>query len=107
MSSLKVKFGRRLRELRKSKKMTQEQIAEFVSIEPPNFSKIECGMHFPQPEKIEKIARALNVDIKELFDFEHMQKRQTLIDNINKNLEDFDIKKVELIYKFIENLKVL
>jgi transcriptional regulator with XRE-family HTH domain len=54
MSSLKDKFGKRVKEIRKGKGITQEQLAESVNIEPPNISKIECGMHFPQPDKIEK-----------------------------------------------------
>lgn len=47
-------------------------MSELVSIEPTNLSKIESGIHFPQPEKLEKIAQALNVSIAELFEFEHL-----------------------------------
>ncbi len=43
MSSLKEKFGKRIKELRKAKGFTQEEIAELVNIEPPNISKIESG----------------------------------------------------------------
>ena len=106
MSSLKFKFGKRLRELRRSIGMTQEQLAELVNIEPPNLSKIECGMHFPQPDKIEKIAQALKVEIKALFDFEHFQKKQELIEFIDSSLDGFELKTVELVYKFVSNLKL-
>lgn len=106
MSSLKIKFGKRLKELRKSKGITQEQIAEIVNIEPPNISKIECGMHFPQPEKIEKIANALGVEIKDLFEFEHFKKKQELLTYIMEALDGFELKTVELVYKFIYNLKL-
>lgn len=106
MTSLKLKFGKRVRELRKSKGFTQEQIAELINIEPPNFSKMENGMHFPQPEKIEKIAKALGVEIRELFEFEHLQKKQDLIKYIINELEALDTKDIELIYKFVYNLKL-
>lgn len=106
MSNLKHKFGRRIRELRKSKGLTQEQIAELINIEPPNVSKLESGLHFPQPDKIEKLAKALNLEIHDLFDFEHLQERQDLIRFIMINLEEFDIKTVELVYKIIYNLKL-
>ena len=105
MSSLKIKFGKRVKELRKSKGITQEQIAELISIEPPNVSKMENGLHFPQPEKIEKIAKALDIDIKDLFDFEHIKKRDELVKYITTSLNDFDLKTIELIYKFVSNLK--
>ena len=107
MSLIKKQFGKRLRELRKSVGLTQEQLAEIVSIEPPNLSKIECGMHFPQPEKIEKIANALNVSISELFNFEHLQEKNMLIQGINESLEKFDLQKVELIYKIVTDLRIM
>ncbi len=106
MTSLKEKFGKRLKEIRKSKSLTQEQVAEYVGIEPVNISKIECGMHFPQPDKIEKMAAVLNVEIKELFNFEHFNNRDILIKYIEESLEEFDLKDIELVYKFISNLKL-
>jgi transcriptional regulator with XRE-family HTH domain len=106
MTSLKQKFGKRVREIRKSKGITQEQIAELISIEPPNVSKMESGLHFPQPDKIEKIANALNVSIQELFDFEHIQKREDLIEYIMNSLSRYDNKTLELVYKFVYNLNI-
>lgn len=106
MLSLKQKFGKRVRELRKSKGLTQEQIAELINIEPPNVSKLENGLHFPQPDKIEKIAKALNVNVQELFDYEHVNKKQDLIKFIKKEIDNYDIKTLEFIYKFICNLKL-
>ena len=106
MSSIKEKFGKRLRELRKSKGFTQEQLAELVSIEPPNLSKIECGTHFPQPEKLEKIANALNIQISDLFEFEHIQEKNILVNYIISTLTEFDSKTVELVYKIISDIKL-
>ncbi len=106
MSFLKERFGKHLKELRKAKSLTQEQMAEIVGIEPVNISKIERGMHFPQPEKIEKIANALNTDIKELFNFDHIQNKEMLIDYINNTLKRFDLKDIEIVYKFIKSLEL-
>ena len=106
MKSLKYKFGKRVRELRKSRGLTQEQIAELINIEPPNVSKMENGMHFPQPDKIEKIAKALNVEIYDLFDFEHHNDRIELLNKISIFLKEADLNDIELVYKFINNLKL-
>lgn len=106
MISLKQKFGKRVRELRKSRQMTQEQLAELISMEPSNISKMECGLHFPQPEKIEKLAKILNVGVQELFEFEHFNKKQDLIKYIENSLQNFDLKTLELVYKIIYNLKL-
>lgn len=106
MISLKQKFGKRIRELRKSRHMTQEQLAELLSMEPSNISKMECGLHFPQPEKLEKLGKILDVGVHELFEFEHFNKKQDLIKYIENSLLDFDLKTLELVYKIIYNLKL-
>lgn len=106
MQSFKQKFGKRVKELRKSKRMTQESLAELISMEPSNISKLESGMHFPAPEKIEKLAKILEVEVKELFEFEHFNKKQDLLKYINETLSEFEIKDIELVYKFVNNLKL-
>ena len=105
MSSLKNKFGKRIKELRKACGYTQEEVAEIVGIEPPNISKIENGLHFPQPDKIEKFAAVFKTEIKDLFDFEHFKEKELLLDEINKFLESTTNKNIELVYKFIKSLK--
>lgn len=106
MVTLKNKFGKRIRELRKSKKLTQEQFAELIGMEPSNISKMESGLHFPQPEKLEKLAKILDVNVSELFNFEHFNKEEDLINYIDNSLKDFDLKTIELVYKFVYNLKL-
>ncbi|MCR5260360.1 MAG: helix-turn-helix domain-containing protein [Candidatus Gastranaerophilales bacterium] len=105
MSLLKTNFGKRVKELRKSRGLTQEQLAGLIDIEPPNISKLENGNHFPLPDNIEKISKALNVHIKDLFDFEHYDEKQVLLDKINDYLQKADSKELEFIYKMIENLQ--
>lgn len=39
-------FGKRLRELRTSKMLTQETVAELIDIKPENYSRIENGLSF-------------------------------------------------------------
>lgn len=105
MDSLKNKFGKRIKELRKAMGYTQEELAERIGIEPTNLSKIENGLHFPQSEKLEKLARLFNIKIMELFNFEHFQNKESLLKEIESFLESADIKQVEFVYKFIKNLE--
>jgi len=104
MTSLKSKFGKRVKELRKSKGYTQEQIAELIGIEPPNISKLEKGIHFPLPENIEKLAKALNSNIQDLFDFEHFEDKNNLKIKLQEYIETAEEKEIEFIYKLIINL---
>lgn len=69
MSDLRAKFGRRLRQLRRERDMTQEQLAEAASISVDMLSNIERGVNAPSFETLEKLANVLRISIKELFSF--------------------------------------
>ena len=58
-------IGNRIRELRKSYGLTQEQFAEKVGLDNKYLSKIENGLHLPTYKTLQKISEALN----EEFDF--------------------------------------
>lgn len=105
MSSLKSKFGKRIKELRKSNGYTQEDVAEKIGIEPTNLSKMENGLHFPQSEKLEKLAKVFKISVMELFNFEHFQDKELLLKEINEFLLSTCDKNLEIVYKFIKSLK--
>ena len=70
MHDLKRRFGTRLRGLRRQKGLTQEQLAEMANLSVDFISLIERGICAPSFESLEKLARALSVREKHLFDFE-------------------------------------
>lgn len=105
MKTLKEKFGLRLQELRKSLNLTQENIADKINMDIPNLSNIENGKRFMTPENIEKIAKALNVEVKDLFDYEHLQTKDAIIAKIQTFLSTADPKDIEFVYKTITNLQ--
>ena len=63
------KFGRRVKELRLSKNMTQETVAWEAGIEPMQLSRIERGIINTSLSHILAVAKALGVKAKELMDF--------------------------------------
>lgn len=63
-------FGKRLRELRKSKNLSQEALAWKADSELSQISRMERGIVNAGLSQIFKIAEALEVPAKELFDFE-------------------------------------
>ncbi len=101
MMSLKEKLGKRIQEIRKSKKLTQEKLAEMIGLDTPNLSNIERGKRFVTSETLEKIITSLQVREKDLFDFEHIKTKQELLNSINKILLDSDIKELEYYYRMI------
>lgn len=65
--AIKVRIGARIRVLRNNKGLTQEQLATLSGTKQPNIQMYEAGLRSPTIEVLEKIAKALRVDLKELF----------------------------------------
>lgn len=60
-------MGKRIQRQRKLVGLTQEELAEKVGISRAYIGYIEQARNTPSIELLEKIARVLRVDIKELF----------------------------------------
>lgn len=59
-------FGKRVKEIRLSKKMSQGDVAKILKVHPTYISGIERGLRNPSLITLEKIAKALSVDIDKL-----------------------------------------
>jgi len=68
-SELKRKFGERMREIRKKKGMSQEDVALDIKMDLTSINEIEKGHRSPKLVTIYKIAQALNVSSSELLPF--------------------------------------
>lgn len=104
MGEISRKLGLRIKELREKRGLTQLKLAEVLNMEASNLSKIERGVQIPKEESLEKIAKVFEVDIKDLFDYEHLSDRKIIIEKINtllENLEDGELRKY---YKILINL---
>lgn len=100
---MKKLFGKRLRELRIQKGLTQEKMAEYIGIKPENYSRIENGLSFPKPENIVKISKVLNVEIAELFQFSQLSDYTHILEQVTKKLQN-DADSTMLVYKFLRTL---
>lgn len=63
-------FGSRVRELRKEKEMSQEELAFKASISPAHLGQIERAQKSPTLNTISEIAKGLNVPITALFEYD-------------------------------------
>lgn len=70
MVQLKEDFGKRLQTLRIEADITQEKLADDVGLTVESISNIERGIFGPKFENLEKIAKALDISVKKLFEFE-------------------------------------
>ena len=95
---IKELLGKRIKELRKEKGLTQEQLAETVGIEPNNLSRIEKGRNYPTPENLLKIANALNVSVDKLYIFEHHKQYAKIKEELTNAIDDENFGR--MLYKF-------
>ncbi len=86
--SLKYQLGQKIQLLRKKRRLTQEQFAEMIGIDPKNVSKIEIGANYPSPETLTSIAKALEVDIYELFVFKQELSTDEMRSEITRAIEN-------------------
>ena len=71
---LQKKLGQRIASLRKTKKLTQEQLAEALGCSVEFISLVERGVNSPSVAGLEKFAKILKVEVKELFTFEEKKR---------------------------------
>lgn len=101
MKELKL-FGLRLKELRTVRKLSQEQLAAKADISSKYTSRIEMGQHFPSIYTIKKLADALHVELKDLFEFAHeVRNSMELKEIISKLLKEADDEKLKLLVKIL------
>lgn len=70
--SLKKAFGKHLKQLRKERHVTQEQLAELVGVlDDRTIRAWEAGEDLPSADHLEKLCEKLHAPIRELFDFDY------------------------------------
>lgn len=96
--------GKRIREYRKQKNWTQEQLAEAASLHYSYIGGVERGDLNISLETLEKIAAALGVPAGELFRPEVVLDKQQLFDEHMKWVSSRSAEEIELITKITRNV---
>lgn len=69
-NSLSTKIGTRIRILRETKNMSQQDLADLCNFDKGDMSKIESGKANPTIKTLLKISQALEVKFPDLFQIE-------------------------------------
>ena len=75
-----MNLGNKIRELRRARNLTQEQLAASLNISAQAVSKWEMSASYPDMALLPTLAAFFNVSIDELFDFD--------VRNIDKEIEE-------------------
>lgn len=70
---LKRLFGKRLKQIRLDRNLTQEQLATKTTVSVDLISNIERGVNAPSFRTLAKLSSTLNIDVSNLFLFTQFQ----------------------------------
>lgn len=87
-SDLLKRMGKRIRDSRKSQKITQEELAEMAEISPSFLGMIERGQRIPSIMTISKICNSLDISVDKLLELrpEMAKERKTKYSAGNKDV---------------------
>jgi len=81
--------------------LTQEQLAELVDVEQKHVSRLELGKSFPTIERLEKIAEALDVQLRDFFEYVHLSDFDSRTKSIEEMLKCLNDEDQKIAYKIL------
>ena len=98
-------MGKRIRELRRQKGLTQEELGERAGISYKYLGSIERGQENPSFKHLVRLAKALSVSMDELFRFSHLEPdRAMMLKELAETLAGMSDSELSLTFKLIQAL---
>lgn len=96
-------IGKKIRQLRIEKGLSQEELSEKIDISPRHMCTIENGNSFPSMETFVKIASILDIDINDFFNLTKVKDDKLRYDIYNL-VQISSVKELNLIKDIIESI---
>ncbi len=112
--NIAYKLGERIRDIRKSKNLSQEHVAFSAEISSTFLGQVERGNKKPTIETLVKISKALDVEIIDLFNFNtplnivddnEQNKSIVAINTLLKSMDEESVQEVLKVLKSMINFK--
>ena len=104
MNNTLTMLGKRIADLRAKKGFTQEQLAEKLEYSPNHISKLESARTNPSFELLVSISKVLDIEIKELFNFDEYQTTTFIKKEFDRLIQGSEPKKLKLLYKIYRSI---
>ena len=106
MTGNKYKIGQKIKEIRKSARVTQEIFSEKIGIEPSSLSNIENGKSYPSMQTVLKIMDEYNISPDKFFDFEYLTNENDLEAQMIEIIKKQPINKKRIMYRILKQFEV-
>ena len=97
-------FGKRLKELREKRGMTQEELSNLLNIEWQHISRLENGKNLPSCTILISLAEIFDIDIRSLTKYEHLNENINIYNEINNLLKISNPEQKKLFYKIMMSI---
>jgi len=100
-------IGISIARIRKDRELTQAQLAEMIDTTVETISRLERGVSVPSLKTLEKISKALHVQLKELLSFEYPTFKKPSAKEGEKLLAYLQTKRPEdirMCYRILKNI---
>lgn len=104
MSNFRKLLGKRIRYIRKKNELSQEQFAELICIDPNSVSRIECGVHYPSLDTLERISKVLKVEIRDLFIFNNKESAEEMRNFLTKTAAEVGADKLRELVRAVRKV---
>ena len=106
---IEKKIGAQLARIRRERGLTQAELAELIDVTTETISRLERGVSIPSLKTLEAIGNALNIRLRDIFDFEYQPKaRGSAFDKeVAKLLAFLKTKKaddIDMCFRIIRNI---
>ncbi len=102
---LKKTFGKKVKEYREQKQLSQEALSEELDITQRQVSMIERGLSFPKLSTLNKLATVFGCSIQDLFDNDYLQSEIILKEKLKTIIESSSYEKIRTLYLIAKNIK--
>jgi transcriptional regulator with XRE-family HTH domain len=90
--------------LRKNNGLSQVRFAELIGIDPNSVSRIECGVHYPSLDTLEKIATILKMEMRDLFLFNNKETAEEMRTFLVQTASEVSIEKLREVVRVIRKI---
>jgi transcriptional regulator with XRE-family HTH domain len=107
MSTLSAHVSERIRELRNTRGLSQEQLANKANLNTSFIGAIERDVKKPTVDTLDKIITALDISVQDFFNFEIDLSKNETSDDLNKLIyivKDLNEKDQETIYNLVKQI---
>jgi len=102
--TIKEVLAKKLKEIRKRRGLTQEQLAELVEVAPRHISFIETARSFPSGDLLERICKQLKIKYADLFLADETLTKEQLISDLSYLMDKMDLKNLSILHKIASEL---